>query len=267
MLLKCPKCAEDLIESEHEFKCVNGHNYDKAREGYVNLMLANQKHSKEPGDNVDSLLSRQRILSKGVYQPLAEALSDSIAHYLASGSAFLDAGCGTGYYLHQIAQQNDLDYYAVDIAKKGVAMCAKSNPFATCFVGSVFHLPLGDECLDGLMSVFCPYSGEEFNRIVKKGGYVWAVTPGKEHLYEIKELVYEEPYFNEEKEYQLPGFEQLEKNKVTYKLTLSNEDLLSLWRMTPYYHTTAASGNEKLEHIDNIEVTVDFVVMVYQKNE
>ena len=45
MILICPKCRKPLVEENGVFRCENRHSYDKAREGYVNLVLANQKHS------------------------------------------------------------------------------------------------------------------------------------------------------------------------------------------------------------------------------
>ena len=269
MLLRCPKCFEALEKHEHIYKCPQGHSYDIAREGYVNLILANQKHSKEPGDSRDSLKSRQAFLQKGYYRPLAEALKESVNSLLEDGASFLDAGCGTGYYLNIVSSgEKRIEYYATDIARSGVAMTQKSNREAVCFVGNVFHLPLGDSSLDGLMSVFCPYSGEEFNRVIKPGRYVWAVTPGARHLYEIKELVYDEPYLNAETGYDMPGFVLQDSFKVTYQMDLEcNEDINTLWKMTPYYHTTSPENNEKILSKDRMAATADFLVSVYRKEE
>ena len=267
-MLKCPKCYKDLKKENGCYRCENGHSYDISKEGYVNLMLANMKHSKEPGDSPESLRSREAFLNKGYYQPLAEELTNIINDYIKEGASFLDAGCGTGYYLDFIMSNIDkkIDFYATDIAKKGVAMCSKKCREATCFVGNVFHLPFGEESLHGLMSVFCPYSGEEFSRIVRKGGIVIAVTPGSHHLIEMKEVVYDEPYLNEEKGYDLPDFECIRQTKVTYEMDLAeNSDIATLWCMTPYYHTTSKENNERLLSLPSIRARADFLVSVYEK--
>ena len=122
-MLKCPKCYEELRREGGCYRCDNGHSYDISKEGYVNLMLANMKHSKEPGDSPESLRSREAFLNKGYYQPLAEELTNIINSYIKEGSSFLDAGCGTGYYLDFIMRNIDkkIDFYATDIAKKGAA--------------------------------------------------------------------------------------------------------------------------------------------------
>ncbi len=266
-MLRCPKCHNELFRDGNSYRCSENHCYDIAREGYVNLMLANMKHSKEPGDNVESLRARETFLNRGYYKPLADKLSELIGKYFRQSDSFLDAGCGTGYYLQMVMAENPgLDYYAVDIAKKGVAMCARKNREAVCFVGSVFHLPFADQSLDGLMSVFCPYSAEEFSRVVKMGGYVIAVTPGKDHLLQMKTVVYDEPYLNAEEGYDLPDFELAEKIKVTYEMNLAGrEDIETLWRMTPYFHTTSRENNERLLVLDKMDSTADFLVSIYRK--
>ena len=269
-MLRCPKCARPLVKEEKRYVCENGHSYDIAKEGYVNLILANQKHSRNPGDNDESLAARRTFLSKGYYQPLARHLASLVNELVPEKGSFLDRGCGTGYYLNWIINHVDkeIDYYAVDIARKGVAMTAKSNKNATCFVGSVFHLPLGDESLDGLMSVFTPYSGEEFARLIKPGGYVIAVNPGKDHLYQMKSIVYDSAYVNEEKGYDLPGFTLIRQKNIRYEKTLeTREDIDTLWRMTPYYHTTYSGNNDRLKQYDSIDTVIDFLVSVYRKEQ
>lgn len=48
-LLACPVCGLSLNRREATFACDNGHVFDVAREGYVNLLLAQNRHSKDPG--------------------------------------------------------------------------------------------------------------------------------------------------------------------------------------------------------------------------
>lgn len=268
MKLLCPKCSEELNIENRSYRCCNNHCYDIAKEGYVNLVLANKKHSANPGDSEDSLRARNIFLNKGYYQKLAEGLTSVIDRYLKDGQFLLDAGCGTGYYLNYIIShaERKLQYFGTDLAKKGVSMAAKSCPQATLFVGNVFHLPVKDESLDCLMSVFCPYSAEEFYRVIKKNGYVIAVTPGKRHLYQIKEVVYEKPYLNAENGYDLPGFELSEQFNITYNAFFKeNEDIVTLWSMTPYIHNTSYQDNQKALTLDSISSDIDFLVSIYKK--
>lgn len=267
-MLRCPKCHEKLEKCENVYRCSNSHSYDISSKGYVNLILANQKHSSDPGDDKESLASRKYFLDKGYYQKLAQAVTDLFDKYVDSNKVVLDAGCGTGYYLNYLMSNSkiDRDYFATDISKKGVQMTKSTCKRATCFVSSVFNLPLDDSCIDASMSIFCPYSSEEFSRVIKKGGYLIAVTAGKEHLYQLKEVVYEKPYYNDEKGYSLPDFELIEKFNVKYKMDLNEQkDIICLWKMMPYYHTSSLKDSEKLFEKTEIITTADFLVQVFQR--
>lgn len=50
------------------------HCYDIAKEGYVNLLVANRKHSKDPGDDKEMVAARRRFLEEDHYAPLRGAL-------------------------------------------------------------------------------------------------------------------------------------------------------------------------------------------------
>ena len=52
-LLVCPICKNKLIlmSEEKTYQCENNHNFDRAKQGYVNLLINNQKKSKLPGDS------------------------------------------------------------------------------------------------------------------------------------------------------------------------------------------------------------------------
>ena len=117
-LLMCPVCQTALIQSESGFQCGNRHSYDRAREGYINLLLANQKSSKTPGDSAEMLIARRDFLDAGYYQPVAEGIADCINDLLVGEESvdkkstsenktysLLDSGCGEGYYLNQLLKK------------------------------------------------------------------------------------------------------------------------------------------------------------------
>lgn len=267
----CPKCAQRLYRQEKSVICANGHSYDVAKEGYVNLLLANQKHSHDPGDSKESVRFRKAFLERGYYQSLAEALVQAVRRCLPQGGTVLDAGCGNGYYISYLVDHiTDLpmSYDAVDIGKEAVRLCAKQAKTVHAAVAGVFHLPVAANSYDVMLSVFCPYSAEECLRVIKPGGYVIAVTPGKRHLYEMKEIVYEHPYENEEAGYRLPGFVCVSQETVTRTVDLADREAIeALWQMTPYVHTTHPSDSERLFGYEHLQVTTEFLCSVYQKEE
>ena len=64
-LFCCPVCGGVLVREEGRYCCQKGHSFDIAREGYVNLLPANQQHSKTPGDDKEMAAARTRFLEGG----------------------------------------------------------------------------------------------------------------------------------------------------------------------------------------------------------
>ena len=80
MELVCPVCGEKLEKREKSYVCPRGHGFDIARQGYVNLLTVQRKHSLDPGDTREQVLSRRAFLDTGLYAPIAEALILSLIH-------------------------------------------------------------------------------------------------------------------------------------------------------------------------------------------
>ena len=96
--LVCPICGLPILKQDRSYVCENRHSFDIARQGYVNLLTVQQKHSLTPGDTREQVLSRRSFLEEGHYAPIAQALIDAARKYGASGE-ILDVGCGEGSIL------------------------------------------------------------------------------------------------------------------------------------------------------------------------
>ena len=70
MNLLCPICSEQLNLTDRQYRCPRNHSFDIARQGYVNLLAVQQKHSLNPGDTREQVLSRREFLEAGFYAPL-----------------------------------------------------------------------------------------------------------------------------------------------------------------------------------------------------
>ena len=97
----CPSCSNVLSFNHSSWCCSNGHVYDVAKEGYVNLLLVQHKNSKQPGDSKQMVNGRRGFLEQGHYAPLADAISGIYNQYLTqqttqNDASFFDAGCGEG---------------------------------------------------------------------------------------------------------------------------------------------------------------------------
>ena len=84
----CPVCGEVLNGTGYAYRCVNGHSFDAAKEGYVNLLLGSRSGSLT-GDSAEMARCRRAFLSKGYYDALAEELCD-IAERYGVGNRTLD---------------------------------------------------------------------------------------------------------------------------------------------------------------------------------
>ena len=62
-MLRCPICAGFLEQKERSFICEKGHSFDMARQGYVNLLPVQNKHSAQPGDTKAQVNARRAFLS------------------------------------------------------------------------------------------------------------------------------------------------------------------------------------------------------------
>ncbi|MBW6265695.1 SAM-dependent methyltransferase, partial [Pseudomonas aeruginosa] len=50
-MLICPLCSAALGEVDNGVACPAGHRFDRARQGYRNLLPVQHKKSLDPGDN------------------------------------------------------------------------------------------------------------------------------------------------------------------------------------------------------------------------
>lgn len=196
-LFCCPVCGGALDRGEGRYRCPSGHSFDAAREGYVNLLPANRRHSKAPGDDGEMAAARSRFLEGGWYGLLREALCGLVEQYAPESPVLLDAGCGEGWYtqaLSDTAAAKGGRTAGLDLSKPSVKRAARRCPAGEFAVGTVYHLPVADASVDVLVDCFSPLAAEEFARVLKPGGVFLYVVPGPRHLWELKEILYENLY-------------------------------------------------------------------------
>lgn len=270
-MFTCPICAAPLQRQEGRYLCPNRHSYDLSREGYVHLLPANRKHSKEPGDDKAMAAARTRFLDGGWYAHLRAALCGLVLEHLPIGGALVDAGCGEGYYTAGIAEaletaERQAKIAGVDLSKFALKKAAKRTKLAEFAVASVYHLPIADASTDVLLDCFSPLAIEEFCRVLKPGGVFLYVVPAANHLYEMKEVLYDEPYRNTEENIPYEGFESIEVINAEKEIHLTDaEDIMALFGMTPYAWKTPKEGVNRLRRQSELTVTTAFRIHVFRK--
>ncbi len=266
-LFSCPVCNSKLTEDENKFFCENNHCYDKSKYGYVNLLLSQSSSLKRHGDDKTMVLSRREFLNKGYYEPLLKQVEKTVEFYKKENGSLIDIGCGEGYYISSIKKNCRISQvYGIDISKTALRCSAKSNKDIRFAVASAFSLPFNSESADIILNIFAPCAYNEFYRVLSCAGYLIKVVPLSEHLWELKQAIYEKPYKNKSELTNDELFKIVDVKELKYEINLpSNEDIFNLFTMTPYYYKTSKSDIEKLLKINNLKTTVHFAIEVYEK--
>ncbi len=270
-LFRCPVCAAPLERQSHAYRCPAGHSFDIAKEGYTYLLPPNQKHSSAPGDDKGMAAARREFLSKEYYRPLLNTLSSQILTLSGEKPDILDVGCGEGYYtagIHDtlVAAGKQPRMAGIDISKFILRYAAKRTKDVEFAVASCYHLPLPDASVDILLNCFSPLAIDEFRRVLRPGGHFLYVVPAAHHLWELKQVLYDKPYPNEEKETPYEGFTYTGIYPVDSTITLPTQaDIHALFQMTPYYWKTPKEGSARLAALDTLTTRIAFRVHVFTK--
>lgn len=255
MNIICPICKNKLVKVERSYQCVNGHNFDIAKQGYVNLNLHNSQNT---GDNQEMIEARKNFLNKGYYS----FLLDKINTLLSQNDKLVDLACGEGYYTSRFIAK---DKIGIDLSKQGLKIASKNDPTTTYLLNSIFHNPLESKCADKIITIFAPIAKEEIVRLLNDDGSFILVRPDEKHLFELKKAIYDSPYLNEVENIRIEGMCLDSEIKISNNATLNNEDISNLFMMTPYYNTTSSKDKEKLKNIEMLEITFAFIIDIYKK--
>ncbi len=270
----CPICQNPLIlhPASKGYYCTQKHHFDLAKEGYLNLLPAQYKKSKEPGDSRAMMRARRNFLEAGFYQPMAEAVTHLIDQHKTTHSPMhiLDMGCGEGYYSRQIEAhsqyKDELDLHGIDIAKNAILAAAKKQANARFIVASNQRLPYTNQYFDLIFRIYAPSEDAEITRLLKDKGLLLTVTPGPRHLWQLKEFIYKKV---KEHSTVLPlpkGFTQQKSQQIRYIIKPNQEQRMALLQMTPFAWRAHAAVQTKIQRATDLEIEVDFIVSLAMSN-
>ena len=275
-MLRCPVCGRVLEEDGRGARCAAGHTFDRAREGYLNL-LRSSKAGDRTGDPKAAARSRRDFLDRGYYRPLRDELVRLVGELVAekadgdptcaarSPLALLDICCGEGYYTSALGAVAGVDAYGFDLSKEMVRLAAKRGG-ATCFVANMKAIPVADSSFDVATHLFAPFMEREFARVLKPGGVLFTVIPGERHLFGLKEAVYDTPYLNDERLPQTAELELVARHRVAADIVLeTSADIEAVFQMTPYYYRTSECDRAKLAGLTELATPIEFVIGEYRK--
>ncbi len=265
--LICPICRNILYEKNKSLVCKNSHSFDIARQGYVNLLTVQNKHSLNPGDAKEMLVARRDFLNTDKYLPICRSVIDAVKKYSPADKPIIaDIGCGEGYYTSALERECNASCIGVDISKNGVKMACSRSKNITWLAATAAQLPISDCSVDIVTAMFSLLIQQEYARVLKRGGCVIEVTVGEKHLIELKEMIYDEVF----KQYKHPSkaedmFEEVMCEEYSYKTALDNIELQSLLLMTPHFWRIHREKREQLGNVRNLSLTVNYYVRVLKK--
>jgi 23S rRNA (guanine745-N1)-methyltransferase len=269
----CPICGGALIHGmagPAARSCSNGHSFDRAR-NYLNLLVVQHKASRDPGDTHDMVKARQRVLDSGIYQPVSDAVNQAVsglaaAHPTPSPFNIVDAGCGDGYYTCRLAKvltehATPTTLAGTDISKHAVRIAAKRTGPVAWAVANNRHLPFSADTVDLILCLFGFPVWAGFRAVQAPSGRVLLVDPGPEHLVELRSVIY--PTVTRSAASSLDraetaGYVLEVTTPLTYSAELTSQaQIADLFAMTPHAFRAPIAGQQALQALDRLTVTVD----------
>lgn len=266
MNLLCPVCGEPLLLTDRQYRCIRSHSFDMARQGYVNLLTVQQKHSLNPGDTRQQVLSRREFLEAGFYAPIADTLIETAKELGISGQ-LLDVGCGEGWYSALLADALGSPLTGLDISKEAVRCAAAKYKGKQWLCATAAHIPVENESVALLTSLFALTLPREFARVLKPGGYFFQVLAAEDHLLGLKGIIYDQLNFKEKNTVpELPGFELVKSVPIRFSFTVEGQQIQNLFSMTPHVFRIGKDGAERLRKTEVLTDTASCVLNVYQRS-
>lgn len=192
----CPLCQARLnITNIHSANCLNGHQFDFAAPGFIDL-LAGSGHSIY---NIELAIARRSMIINGLYDGLErELLRLLYAEYKMNDTlTILDAGTGDGALFSNILMCMRWDMYrhhaiGIDRNRSILKGATRNNQRALWLVADIKNMPLHDESVDVILNTMSPAGYEEFNRVLKPGGLLIKTIPGPHYDGPLQEAHYQE---------------------------------------------------------------------------
>lgn len=181
-LLACPVCARALEVGVRTASCGQGHSFDVARQGHLNLLGATQPANADTPAMVDA---RARVLASGAF----DAVDAALARRASGARTILDVGGGTGHHLARLLDAvPGARGVSLDVSVAAARRAARAHPHAASVVADAWApLPLRPGRFDLVTCVFAPRNLAEFARVLAGGGLLVVVTPDPPHLAAIRE--------------------------------------------------------------------------------
>ncbi len=265
--LICPKCEQPLTANGKQWQCPDRHSYDTAKQGYINLLLVNQKKSKSPGDDLEMVKARTAFLDSGIYEPISDALNAMV-----NAGPILDIGCGEGYYTQRLQQQKpEYAITGLDISRDAIKEACRRTKDIRWLVASGARPPVSARSIKTIISLFTPLMPQGLDHALADDGEIITVNTGPQHLMQLREVIYDEvkaESFSPVAKMADARFIAVDEQKLTYEVTVPGGDpLVALFNMTPHRWKVSPERAEKLQTIDSLTLEIDVVLHRFRRQK
>lgn len=258
-VFQCPVCHSPFKEiTDFQLSCQENHHFDLSKKGTLHflLKLVQSDYTKE------MLLSRQRIAHSGFWYPMLDEVFKQIK---TTEGVHLDVGCGEGAHSHYLKTRGlSGPTIAFDISKEGIQLGAATYDDLFFLVADLAQSPFSEQSFDTIINILSPSNYKEFKRLLKPGGQVIKVVPGKNYLKELREVSRKDSreYSNTEVIRKFAEvFPDYTHIPVHYTHTLEDDEIRDFIQMTPLgWH---AEWNENMKK-QLKRITIDMVILVGQ---
>ena len=264
-------CQQLLEQRERELVCDAGHHFDRARQGYWNLLQPQDKKSKQPGDTDEAVLARHRWLQNGYAQSLIEALRPWCAANTSEAiQRTLDLGCGEGSFGPALFSNADTSYCGIDLSKRAIKLAARGWPAATWVLANADRgLPVSDQSVHRVISLFGRRPIAEVHRVLVPGGNCIVAVPGEEDLIELRERTQQTGHSRSRWEkivddMRRGGFEMVEQKHWQRNVELEPAAIRDALAMT--YRAVRRSQRSRLEGVQAMSVTLAADLILLRRN-
>ena len=263
-LFACPICQAPLRRKDVLLRCTGSHSFDISREGYVNLLPAHHRKSRLPGDNAEMVAARRRILAEHHFEPLVTALRTEIE---AKGTVdrLVDIGCGEGSITASFSSSVP-QVYGVDVSKAAIRAAARQYKPLILAVSSSTRLPLLDKAFEVATVILAPFSGD-ISRVVETGGKAIRVTPGPDHLSQLKELIYRNARPHRRAVVEFPLLRHIGHTRIEFDLTLDRQSRTDFINMTPMRYRSNPALRIPANEPEQMRITADFWIDVFERTQ
>jgi 23S rRNA (guanine745-N1)-methyltransferase len=266
MVLVCTvrDCHLPLERGDRQYRCANGHSFDLARSGYLNLLQPQERRSKSPGDSAAAAAARRRFLDAGHAQPLVDGIVAALP--LRQGAALLDTGCGEGHHLAAFRHAYGVEACGIDISVPAIDLAARRHGDALWIVGNADRfLPFADASLEAITSITARMNPDEFRRVLSPGGLLLVAIPGADDLIELRETVQGERVERDRSDRTVETFAAQfslqHRRTIRHVARLDRAAMIAV--MSSSYRGLRTRERERLEAMEAMDVTLSRDVLVF----